>query len=152
MVKHKKSSVMETVKPDLRVPPHVVDKLVKLFTHTWQPDTAQQEQLTAHLIMCSSCRTFLIALLGTEEHNVEAGSNSEHMLHDLFMRFVNLHHTIESQEDEQLGAYAEAIIAEKKKEADKRFPLVAAHVKSCPDCKAALEETLAFLKESEESD
>lgn len=148
-MKQKKTSVRENVRLDLLVPPHVVDKLVNLFADTWQLDTVQLEQLAAHLKECSPCRTFLIALLGTEANRVNPNSNPENPAHDLLMRFVNLHHKIESQEYEQLGAYAEAIIAKGENEADKRFPTIAEHIHRCSGCKSVLEETLAFLREPE---
>jgi hypothetical protein len=65
----------------------------------------------------------------------------------LLARFVTIHHEIEAQEYEQMGAYAEAIVAGGRKKADKRFPILAEHVRRCPGCKSTLEETLAFLNE-----
>ncbi len=52
-----------------------------------------------------------------------------------------------AQEYEQMGAYAEAIVAKGREEADKHFPVLADHIKRCPGCKSTLEAILAFLNE-----
>jgi len=147
----KRSTVMDKVRPDLLVPPHIVDKLFHLVAGEWQPDLSQQEQLVVHLMECRYCRTALIVLLSADQEYERLNSTSEAPVHDLLTRFATIHHEIEAQDYEQMGAYAEAIIAKGREEADKRFPVLAEHVRRCSSCTSTLEETLAFLKEPEET-
>ena len=148
-MKQKKSPVLEKIRSDLLVPPHIVDKLFHVFTGEWQPDSVQQGELVTHLTKCSPCRTLLITLLAATQNYEKSNGNDETFIDDLLARFVHIHHEIESQEYEQMGAYAEAIVARGEKEADKRFPQLAVHVKSCSDCRIMLKDILSFLKESE---
>jgi len=142
-MKDKKAAIMDKVHPDLLVPPHIVDKLFQLVAGEWRPDPAEQEQLAAHFMECPYCRTALIVLLSAEPE--EEGSESS--VRSLLTRFVAIHHEIEAQEYEQMGAYAEAIVAKGREEADKHFPVLADHIKRCPGCKSTLEAILAFLNE-----
>ena len=146
-MKEKKANVMDKVRPDLLVPPHIVGKLIHLILGEWQPDSSQQEQLIAHLIGCPYCRTVLIVLLSAEQEYEKLNDYPEVSARNLLARFVTIHHEIEAQEYEQMGAYAEAIVAGGRKKADKRFPMLAKHIRRCPGCKTTLEETLTFLNE-----
>lgn len=148
----KKATVVDKVRPDLLIPPHIVDKLFDLVAGKWQPDPAQQEQLVIHLIECPYCRTSLIVLLSADHEYERLTSYPEAPARNLLKQFVTIHHDIEAQDYEHMGAYAEAIIAEGREEADKRFPVLREHIRRCPSCKSTLEETLAFLNEPEESD
>lgn len=150
-MKQKKSSVLEKIRPDLLVPPHVVDKLFHLFTGEWHPDTVQQEKLVTHLTECSPCRTLLVILLVATQKYEKSSGNENTFISDLLAQFVHVHYEIESQEYEQMGAYAEAIAEKGEKEADKRFPMLAEHIRTCPSCNATLKETLTFLRESKET-
>jgi hypothetical protein len=151
-MKEKKATVMDKVRPDLLVPPHIVSKLTHLVVGEWQPDPSQQEQMVIHLTECLYCRTALIVLLAAEQEYERLNSYPETPARALLTRFVTLHHEIEAQEYELIGSYAEAIIAKGRKEANKNFPILAKHIRRCPSCKSTLEETLAFLNESEETD
>jgi hypothetical protein len=151
-MKEKKATVMDKVRPDLLVPPHIVGELIHLVRGEWQPDLSHQEQLVAHLTECPYCRTALIVLLSAEQEYERSSGHPEVPARNLLMRFVTIHHEIEAQEYEQMGAYAEAIVAEGKEKADKRFPILAEHIRRCPGCKSTLEETVAFLNEHEETD
>lgn len=146
-MKEKKAIVMDKVRPDLLVPPHIAGELIHLVRGEWQPDPAQQEQLVAHLAECPYCRTALIVLLSAEQEYEKSNSYPEAPARNLLKRFVTIHHELEAQEYEQMGAYAEAIVAKGRAEADKRFPVLAEHIRRCPGCKATLEETVAFLRE-----
>ncbi len=150
-MKGKKATVMDKVHPDLLEPPHIVDELMHIVVGEWQPDPSQQEQLVVHFTECPYCRTALIALLAAEQEYERLNSYPEAPVHNLLARFVTIHHEIEAREYEHMGAYAETIIAEGREEAEKRFCTLVEHIKRCPSCKSMLEETLAFLKESEES-
>ena len=151
-MKERKATVMDKVRPDLLVPPHIVGELIHLVRGEWQPDPSQQEQLVAHLTECRYCRTALIVLLSAEQEYDRLNSYPEAPVRNLLARFVTIHHEIEVLEYEQMGAYAEAIVAEGKENADKRFPILAEHISRCPGCKSTLEETEAFLNEHEEAD
>ena len=148
----KRAIVMDKVRPDLLVPPHIVGKLFHLVSGEWQPDLSQQEHLVAHLTECRYCRTSLIVLLSADQEYERLNSSPETPVHNLLTQFVTIHHEIEAQDYEQMGAYAEAIIAVGREEADKRFPVLADHVRRCSSCQSTLEDTLAFLNEPEEVD
>ena len=70
---------------------------------------------------------------------------------NLLTQFVTIHHEIAAHDYEQMGAYAEAMKAEGRKKADKRFPILAEHLRKCSSCNSWLEETLAFLNEPKEN-
>jgi len=148
----KKASVLDKVRPDLLEPPHIVGTLYHLVAGEWQPDPSQREQLVVHLTECRYCRTALIVLLSADQEYERLNSSPETPVHNLLTRFVALHHEIEAQDYEQMGVYAEAIIAVGREEADNRFPVLADHVTSCSSCKSTLEDTLAFLNEPGEAD
>src|SRR2546421_13056830 len=137
----------DTVIDDLLVPPHIGGELIHLVLSKWQPDPSQREQLIAHLTKCPYCRTALIVLLSAEQEYEKLNSYPEVSARNLLARFVTIHHEIEAQEYELMGAYAEAIVAEGREKADQHFPILAEHIRSCPSCKSALEETLVFLNE-----
>jgi hypothetical protein len=151
-MEERKATVIDKVHPDLLVPPHIVDKLFHLIVSEWQPDPSQQEQLIAHFTECSYCRTVLIVLLSAEQEYDRLNDESEAPVRDLLKRFVTIHHEIEAQGYEHLGAYAEAIVAVGREEAAKRFPILAQHISKCPSCEATLAETLDFLNEPEKPD
>ncbi len=151
-MKEKKATITDKVHPDLLIPPHIVGELIHLVRGEWQPDPSQQERLVAHLAECPYCRTALIVLLSAGQEYERSSGYSEVSARNLLMRFVTIHHEIEAQEYERMGAYAEAIVAEGRAEANKRFPVLAEHIRRCPGCKSTLEETVAFLNEPEEND
>src|SRR5216684_7175955 len=138
-----KASVMDKVHPYLLAPPHIVDKLIDLVGGEWQPDPSQQEQLVVHLTECPYCRTALIVLLSADQEYERLNSSPEAPARNLLTQFVTIHHEIEAQDYEHMGAYAEAIIAKGREEADKRFPVLAEHVRRCSSCISTLEEILA---------
>ena len=84
-----------------------------------------------------------IPLLSAEQEYNRLHNYPDAPAHELLTQFVTLHHAIEAQDYEHMGAYAEAIVAEGKEEADKRFPLLAEHISKCPSCQSTLEETVA---------
>ena len=150
-MKDKKAAIMVKAHPDLLVPPHVVDKLFQLVAGEWQPDPTEQEQLVAHFMECLYCRTALIVWLSAELEEESSKSSTESTVRSLLTRFVAIHHEIEAREYEHMGAYAEAIVAKGREEADKSFSLLADHIKRCPGCKSTLEAILAFLHDPEET-
>ncbi len=151
-MKERKATVIDKVLPNLLVPPHIVDKLLHLVVGEWQPDPSQQEQLIAHFTECSYCRITLIVLLSAEQEYDRLNGESEAPARNLLKRFVTIHHEIEAQDYEHIGAYAEAIVAAGREKADKRFPILAEHISKCPSCASSLVETLAFLNEPEKTD
>jgi hypothetical protein len=151
-MEEKKVTIMDKVRPDLLVPPHIVGKLIHLVVGEWQPDHSKQEQLVVHLTECPYCRTALIVLLSADQEYERLNSSPEAPVHNLLTQFVTIHHEIEAQDYEHMGAYAEAIIAKGREEADKRFPVLAEHIRRCSSCTSTLEEILTFLNEPEEAD
>ena len=150
-MKEKKASIMDKVRPDLLLPPHIVGELIHLVGGEWQPDSSQQEQLIVHFTECPYCRIAFIVLLSAEQKYNRLNSYPEEPLRSLLARFIATHHEIEARELEHMGKYAESIVAEGREESDKRFPILAEHITRCPSCKSTLEETLAFLKEPAET-
>jgi predicted anti-sigma-YlaC factor YlaD len=148
----KKATIKDKVSPDLLVSPHIVSELFHVVMGEWQPDSSQLEQLVVHLIECEYCRTALIVLLSADQEYEMTSSFTETPARNLLTQIVTIHHEIAVQDYEHMGAYAEAIVAEGRKEADKRFLVLAEHVRKCSSCKSWLEETLAFLNKSEKSD
>jgi hypothetical protein len=147
----KKATIKDKVIPDLLVSPHIVSELFHLVMGEWQPASSQQEQLVVHLRECHYCRTSLIVLLSTDQEYEMTNSYTETPVRNLLTQFLTVHHEIAVQDYEHIGAYAEAIMAEGRKEADKRFLVLAEHIRKCSSCKSTLEETLAFLSEPEEN-
>jgi hypothetical protein len=154
-MKEENAKVITAVGPDLLVPPHVLPLLMELFAGDRKQALAQQEQLLAHLTTCHYCRTAVMVLLSYAQEYDRRNNNPEEPTRDLLTRFADISCTIEAreaQEFERLGAYAEAIVAEGRKRAARRFPDVAAHLKMCPDCRSALDATVAFITKAEETD
>src|SRR5438128_1508929 len=111
-MKENKATVMDKVRPDLLVPPHIVGKLLHLVVGEWQPDPSQQEQMVTHFTECSYCRTALIVWLSAEQVYDRLNNYPEASVRNLIVRFATIHHEIEAQEYEHMGAFAEAIVAE----------------------------------------
>jgi len=151
-MKENKAAVMFEVGPDLFVPPHVLSILMELFAGERQQALSQQEQLLEHLAVCHYCRAAIVVLLSIVQEYDRRNNDPEGSAHDLLIRFANISRAIEAHEYERLGAYAEAIVAEGRDKADLHFPDVASHLRICPDCRSALEATVAFITESEETD
>ena len=145
-MKERKATVIERIGSELFVSPHIVGLLIDLVMGEWQPSSAQQEQLIAHFTKCSYCRTAIIVLLSAEPEH------SETVVQDLLTQFITIHHEIEGQEHEHIGAYAEMIVTQGREEANRSFPTLAKHIRGCSRCKLLLEETLKFLNGLKETD
>lgn len=133
--------------PDLLSPPHVLSLLMELFAGDRQQALAQQEHLSVHLAACQHCRTAAIVLLSVAQAYDRRNNDPEDVAHDLLVRLVALDRKIEAHRYERLGVYAEAIVAEGHDKAATLFPDLAAHLRSCPDCRSMLEATVDFLAE-----
>jgi hypothetical protein len=148
-MKEDNTTIMSEVGPDLFVPPHVLPALMELFAGERQQAFSQQEQLLAHLATCHYCRTAVIVLLSIAQEYDRRNNDQEEPARDLLERFASINCTVEAHEYERLGAYAEAIVAEGRNKADLRFPDVVAHLSICPECRSALEATVASITEPE---
>ena len=150
MSDNNRAMVISEVGPELFTPPHILPVLIELLTAERQLPP-QQVQLFDHLITCHYCRTAVIVLLSIVERHDHQNNMQEDTAHELLERFAHISRkieAIEAFEDERLGMFAEAIVAEGQDKAASRFPGMAAHVKICPDCCAVLEATVASLRES----
>jgi predicted anti-sigma-YlaC factor YlaD len=153
-MKEDNAKVITVVGPDLLVPPHVLPLLMELFAGDIQQASSQQEQLLAHLATCHYCRTAVMVLLSYAQEYDCRNNDPEKPTRDLLTHFANISRAIEAreaQEFERLGVYAETIVAEGQEKAAQRFPDVAAHLKMCPDCRSALDATVAFISGTEET-
>ena len=148
----KHATIKDEVIPDLLVSPHIVNELLHIVMGEWQFDSTQQEHMVEHLSGCEYCRKALLVLLSADQEYEMSNNNTESQAHNLLTQFETIHHEIAVHDYEQMGAYAEAIKAEGRKKADKRFPVIAEHIRKCASCRSWLNETLAFLNESEEND
>lgn len=148
------AAIVGEVHPNLLEPPHVLGTLIEFMVGERQPDFFQQEQqeLVAHVVVCEYCRTAIIVMLTAAKEYEQSSEHPDTSVYDLLDRFVGMHHKIQSWEHEQMGAYAEALVAQGEEEANRRFPALAKHISACPDCQAALEDTVAFLHESDGGD
>jgi hypothetical protein len=142
-------ATINKVHPDLLMSPHIMSELFQVVIGKLQLDSSQQEQMVNHLRYCEYCRTSLIVLLSAEQKQEIMNDRVEIPVHALLTQFVAIHHEIAIHDYEHMGAYAEAIHAVGRTEADKRFPVLAGHIKRCTSCQSWLEETLEFLDESE---
>lgn len=146
------ATISSIIHPDLFVSPHILPILAEVLTCKEQQAFLQQEELSAHLTLCHRCRTAIISLLSMAEEPESGNGTADEAVHTLLLRFARIHGAIEAHEYEQLAAYAETIVAQGCKTADQSFPDVAAHLRTCSDCRLMLENTVAFIRESEETD
>jgi hypothetical protein len=148
----KHATIKDEVIPDLLVSPHIVDELFYVVMGELQIDSTQQEQIVEHLSACEYCRKALLVLLSADSENDMSNNYTDPSVHNLLTQFATINHEIAAHDFEQMGAYAEAIKAEGRKKADKRFSVLAGHIRKCASCRSWLQETLDFLNESEEKD
>lgn len=146
------ADIVGEVHSSLLEPPHVLRTLIEFMVGVRQHNFVQQEQqeLVAHVVACEYCRTAIIIMLTAAKEYEQSSEHPDTYVYDLLERFVGIHQKIQSLELEQMGAYAEALVAHKEEEANRRFPALAKHISTCPDCQAALEDTVAFLHEANE--
>ena len=150
-MKDDNATVLSNIGPDLFEPPHILPVLMELFAGEKQQNTLPQEHLLAHLTSCHYCRASIVVLLDIAQECDCKNNNSETVAHDLLVRFASIQTLIETHKYEQLGTYAEAIVAEGHAKADQRFPIIAAHLKLCFDCRSMLEATVDFITETKET-
>jgi hypothetical protein len=153
-MEEEKAQIITKVGPDLLVSPHVLAELIELFAGDRQQAVLQQEQLLAHLTACHYCRTAIMVLLSYAQEYDRRNNNPEEPARDLLKRFADISCAIEAREArefERLAAYAEAIVAEGRAKAAQRFPAVAAHLNICPDCRSAIEATVASIPGAEKN-
>jgi hypothetical protein len=134
---------------DLLSPPHVIPALMELFAGDRQLALAQQEQMFTHLVVCEYCRTAAMFLLGVAQAYDERNHDPGAVAHELLLRFAALDGKIEAHRYERLSVYAETIVAEGREKAAALFPALSAHLKACSDCRAMVDETVAFISEAE---
>ena len=154
-MKEDDATTMSQVGPDLSAPPHVLPLLMELFLGERHQALSQQEQLLKHLATCHYCRTAVVVLLSVEQEYDRRNNDPEEPARDLLRRFVKISDKIEAREAheiERMAVYAEAIVSEGRARAAQRFPDVASHLRTCPDCRSALEATVAFITDAEEID
>ncbi|HEY5001659.1 MAG TPA: hypothetical protein VII61_00805 [Ktedonobacteraceae bacterium] len=151
-MKDDNTTVLTNIGPDLFEPPHILPALMELFAGAKQQTPLPQEHFLAHLTSCHYCRTAIVVLLDIAQEYDCRNNNNETFAHDLLRRFANIQTLIEAHKYEQLGTYAEAIVAEGHAKASLRFPVIAAHLKICFDCRSMLEATVDFITDAKETD
>jgi predicted anti-sigma-YlaC factor YlaD len=151
-MKDDNATVLSNIGPDLFEPPHILPVLMELFAGEKQQILLPQELLLAHLTTCQYCRTAVVFLLDIAQEYDRVNNNPETVAHDLLIRIANIQTLIDAHKYERLGTYAEAIVAEGHDKANLRFPVIAAHLKICSDCRSMLEATIDFITEAKETD
>ena len=157
-MKEEPTGILSKIGPDLLAPPHILPALMELLAGDSPPDLAQQDQLLSHLATCHYCRTAVVFLLKVAEGYDLRNNNPEKPVRDLLAQFEQISREAEAREAreaqvfERMGAYAEAIASAGQEKADELFPDLAAHVRICPDCRAAIQSTVAAIGEPEKSD
>ena len=151
-MKDDNTTVLANTGPNLFEPPHILPALMELFAGEKQQTPLSQEHLFAHLISCQYCRAAIVVLLDIAQEYESRNDTVETLAHDLLIRFANIQTLIEAHKYEQLGAYAETIVAAGRIKADQRFPVLATHLKICFDCRSMLEATVDFIAEAKETD
>ena len=146
MKEHK--AILNKIHPDLLKPPHVIDALTNQVLDGWNPDSSQLKQLTTHLAECEYCRTASIILLTAESEYQQSNETANADFHKILGQFVKIHQELQFWSNEQLCAYAEAIVTVGNDEADKCYPLLAEHVSICSICGVNLQDILAFIQET----
>jgi|GEM_PF-1235641 len=134
--------------PDLLLPPHMLPVLMELFAGSGQKAISERELLIEHLAVCQYCRTAVVALLGIAQEYDRRNGLSEEPTQNLLMDFASLSQSIDADEArnyERIGAYAEAVVAEGQERAALRFPVLAAHLRTCSECRLRTEETIAAI-------
>ena len=149
-MKRNNAKVVAEAGPDLSVSPHILPLLMELFAGDRQQAHTQQEQLVAHLETCHYCRTAVMILLSYAQEYDHRNNDPEEPTRDLLARFACISRAIEAreaQEFERLGVYAEAIAKEGQEKAAQRYPDIADHLNICPDCRSAIEATVALIND-----
>jgi hypothetical protein len=136
--------------PNLLAPPHVLAELMELFAGERHQVLSQQDRLLAHLAVCEYCQTAVVFLLGVSQECDRGSGAPIEPARGLRAHFAREVRAREASGYERLGAYAEAIVAQGRETAERRYPDTAAHLSRCAQCRAALEATVAFLNETEE--
>jgi hypothetical protein len=136
---------------ELLVFPHMGMQLLELFAGTWRPASTELETLAAHLMTCSACRLFLLTEIAMEQGDRNAKRSHIAITQDLLTRFLTIHYRAEAPDYEDLGAYAETVLAQGEGEANTQFPLLGMHLSLCKTCKSTIDATIAFLNETKES-
>lgn len=152
------AGILSRIGPDLLAPPHILPALMEFLAGDSPPDSSQKEQWLSHLQTCHYCRTAVVFLLKVAEGYDLRNNNPQEPVRNLLAQFAKISREAETREAreaqvfERMGAYAEAVAAVGQEKADERFPDVAAHLQICDDCRAAVQSTVAALKESQKSD
>jgi len=151
-MKDNNTTILSNIRPDLFEPPHILPAVMELFAGGNQQNLLQQEVSLTHLTTCHYCRAALMVLLDIAQEYDYRNNTTETVAHDLLVRIANIQSLIEAHMYEQLGAYAETLVAKGHDKANLRFPVIAAHLKICIDCRSMLEATIDFVTEPKETD
>ncbi|SRR6266487_6569515 len=149
-MKGKTAPLLPETDPDrLDMPPHVVPQLLDMVTGNWKLTPPTLEQLLAHLVECIHCQVFLGALIAVELHNDGLDETSREEVRRLLALVTRTSH--ETQAQEALGAYIEALESYSEAEASRKFPVLAEHLKRCKACQSSLEGTRTLLRRAEQT-
>ena len=157
-MKEENAGILSKIGPDLLAPPHILSVLMELLAGDKPPDLSQQKQLFSHLATCHYCRTAVVFMLKVAQGYDRINNNPDKPILELLAKFERISREAEAREAreawefERMGAYAEAIVNVGQEKADQSFPDVAAHVQICPDCRSAVQSTVAAIREPEKSD
>ena len=122
---------------------HTFDKHISIEALLYSTTTAQLEWFIDHIIACEDCRRSIGTFIATSKDAEQAESYLGTINSDLLTKITQIIQEIDAQND--TSAYIEILEVQGKEAAERRFPLLANHIKRCQACQSQLEETLTLL-------
>jgi len=130
-------------------PPHLMSQLSGILEGDQELTPEILSQMVAHLRSCDYCQLAVeIIVAATLEQNTESASaETVEEFRKKLERLCEINHSIHEL-DEDIAAYAELLETHGKKEASKRYPAFAKHLKHCQACADEVEDTRKALREA----
>jgi len=127
---------------------HILPQLEKIALGKWKSVLPDQEQMLDHLAKCAYCQSSVELFVAAALDSISESSPKD-PVRKLLKHLKNALHKIHEQE-EHIAAYAEALEMHGVEEANKRFPVLAEHLKHCEACKSEVEDMRTLLRKAEE--
>jgi hypothetical protein len=145
---HKNKST-KSPKANPFVAPHVISQFLKPSTGEWLIFSLEQESLPEHFFHCLLCqRTLIMFVEETLRQDQKNGFPEDSACMLLEQLRALIHETLRAF----IGPYIDVCKLKGEREAKRRFPELAAHLKECDECRQVVNETLSLLTEIENSE